>query len=110
MSLWADYLKERLGQDSIERDFGFLVYKVQGIVCEICELYVSPAVRSSGRGRELVSEVIEIAKQQNCVTLIAYVWPGLPGSESVLSSSFKFGFQLAGADAGRIMITKDLGG
>lgn len=110
MSLWADYSLERLGHTFIEKDWGFVSYKITGSVCEMFDIYVKPEERRGKRAWSLVDEVVATAQQQQCVTLVGYVWPGLPGAEASMSAHLAYGFVMHFCENGRIMLTKAIGG
>ena len=107
-SLWASYLKERLDQDCIEYDWGFLSYKITGLVCDIFDLYVAPEEREKGYAKKLADEVTEIAKGRQCNTLVGYVWPGVRGSEISLQAMLNYGFVLLTNDGARTILTKGI--
>lgn len=110
LSLWADYQKERLGYEAIEREFGFVVFKITGALCEIFDIYVRPEDRRGRKAWSLVDEVVETAKQQQCKTLAGYIWPAFPGAEGSLSAHLAYGFRVYSADGGKIIMAKDIGG
>lgn len=109
-SLWTRYIEERLGQQSIERPWGFLNYKIIDNLCEICDLYVVPEEREQGRAWELFDELIEIAKESDCANILCYVWPGLKGSEVSIQTALAGGFKLHMNDGQRIILMKEIGG
>lgn len=77
MSLYADYIKERLNDDIIETNDGFLTYryidwKGQKAVY-IIDLYVIPSKRQSGLATQLANTVVEEAKAKGCTIAIGSV-------------------------------------
>lgn len=110
MSLWADYIKERLGHETIEYDWGFITFHVEQDKCFIEDYYVKPAERRSGRAWSLADKVSEIVVARGCNLLVGYVWPGANGSEVSLQGMIKYGFKLHSTEGGRIILTKELGG
>lgn len=110
MSLWADYSLARLGHTFIEKEWGFVSYKITGAVCEMFDIYVVPEERRGKKAWTLVDEVVAAAKQQQCVTLLGYVWPGLPGAEASMSAHLAYGFKMHSCENGRIIMSKDISG
>ena len=110
MSLWTNYLKERLGYDAVETEAGFITYRIKGAVCEIFDIYVAPEFRRGRKGWTLVDEVVATAKQQNCTLLMGYIWAGINGASESMSAHLAYGFKIYTADGGKITMTKDIGG
>lgn len=109
MSMWADYIKERLGHETLESDLGFITFNIQGEVCAIEDAYVSPAARRIKVAWELMDKVKAQAKAQGVKRLVAQVWPGMPGSDGALLGLMKYGFYLLPSEGGRILLAKELG-
>lgn len=77
MSLYANYIKERLNDDIIETNDGFLTYRYidwegQKAVY-IIDLYVIPSKRQSGLATQLANTVIDEAKTKGCTIAIGSV-------------------------------------
>jgi len=107
-SLWSRYIKERLDQDSIEYDWGFVTYHIQGPICEVFDIYVIPEERKNRKAWTLADELTETAKQQQCNTLVGYIWPGVPGSDESMQALLAYGFKMKTNDGARIILTKTL--
>ena len=67
----ARFIKEHQNRETIEHDYGFIVYSfgLDGN-CYIGDIWVEPEERQNGRGRQLLDEVIAIAKEKQCFALI----------------------------------------
>jgi len=109
MSLHSDYIRERLGQESIEHEWGFLTYKIIGDVVEVGDFYISPAERRSGKSDRLGDELLFRAKQAGAKRIAAWVWPGMPNADGSIKVLFRFGFKLHSNDGARTILVKELG-
>jgi hypothetical protein len=109
MSHWANYIKERLGHDSIETESGFVSFKITGVVCEIFDIYIVPEERRGRKAWALVDEVVETAKQQKCTLLVGYIWPAFRGADESMKAHFAYGFRMSSVENGKITMMKDIG-
>lgn len=74
MSLYKDYIKEREDKDIVESDNGFATFKMfENKECYLQDLYVVPSHRQSGLATEMADQIVEIAKENGCDTLIGSV-------------------------------------
>lgn len=61
-----DYYAERLGAEFCIGPSGFIVYRVDGDIITIEELYVEPESRKTGAGQALVNYVTDIGRSRGC--------------------------------------------
>ncbi len=77
MKMYRDYLKERLGDEMIERDEGFATYRFiddYGIpAVYIVDLYVRPDFRKTNIASEMADEICALAKKSGHHRLIGSV-------------------------------------
>lgn len=109
-SLYSKYIKEREQKEIIEKDWGFVSYKINGPEIYLADIYVRPDQRSLGRSRELVNEVIEVGKNANCEILTANIHCADPNVNKTLIVSLHLGFEVKGANNGVILIAINLKG
>lgn len=109
-SLWANYNKERLGWDCIEVEGAGVLYTIRPPCASIEDIYVEPEHRKSNLALSLANRVSAIAKEKGCTELLTQVWVGAVGSERAVRVNIAYGFKMIGADGGRILFRKDLGG
>lgn len=115
MSLWADYMWERLGRSVLERDDGFVIYydiEWNGEkAVYIQEIYVRPECRKKGLAAEMADGIAEDAISRDIFTLIGSVEPSTEGANSSLRVLLAYGFTVACIDARNnlIMFKKSLG-
>jgi ribosomal protein S18 acetylase RimI-like enzyme len=107
--MWADYVKEREGKETIEDPGqGFIVYKIQNQVCHICELYVAPHCRKEKIGSRLADAVTKIAKEAGCKVLFANVVPSLNGANESMLAQLAYGFKITAAHEDCIFMHKEI--
>lgn len=73
MSMYADYVKETRGIESLETDFGFATYIIRAGECYIEDIYVKPQFRKDRVGAEMADKIRAIAKEQGCKLLTGTV-------------------------------------
>lgn len=110
MSLFPDYLKERMGWEILERTEGFVCWSVSGDYLRVEEVYVVPEQRGRGFAADLVRYVEEIARQKELKGLWTQVWARGPGCSDTLAKAIKVGFKVTGTENGAIIMTKEFGG
>ena len=109
-SLYARYSSEREGHEFIEEPWGFIEYTISGEICLIHSIYIIPEERLSGKGSELANRVTQIALDKGCKFLWSQVWVSMLNSTDSLLAILGYGFKLAEAANGRIILTKQIGG
>ena len=111
MSLYADYVKERLGWRVIEIEAGFICYDIRPPLASVEEIYIRPDQRGKGFASRLADKVVEIAKEEGAHTLFASIIPGVNGAEHSLMTQLKYGFKLHSINAdGKLLLALDLEG
>lgn len=65
MSLYAQYVKEREGAETVETSEGFYSYKEDGTSLFIVDLYVAPEYRNKKIGSRFGKEIEDIALKLN---------------------------------------------
>jgi len=108
MSLWADYHKERLLRDTIEKDYGFLSYAIRGRELYISDLYIKPDVRQSKLGSELVDEAFKVADKEDCAFVSCIVVLDTIDPDLSLLSALRYGFKLHRAENNIITLRKEV--
>jgi GNAT superfamily N-acetyltransferase len=108
VSHFAEYYAERLGAETIENAFGFIVYQVAGAECVVREIYVAKEHRHTKMGTDLVQEVITRVRPLGCTMLTATIYPAAKGSSGALAAALKVGFQLHSSQNGCIIIVKEI--
>lgn len=109
MSHYADYVKERLGYETIEWEDGFVTYFFSGTACIIHDLYVVPSERRLGVGSLLADHVVEKARERGCKVLGARVYLDSINPTEALKAHLGYGLQLHGTEDGAILLSKAIG-
>jgi GNAT superfamily N-acetyltransferase len=109
-TLFAKYLKEKDGIETLENEFGFIGYKITGEECYITQMFTEPSVRGSGKGRELLSALEHLSKSAGCKFIATNIWYADAGASNTMGASLKAGFKLRFGDARGILITKEIEG
>ena len=110
MSLWADYIKEREGNDVIEEPFGFIEYSIALPFLRIESIFIAKEQRDNGRGSDLANRVTQIAREASATHLWASVWIGALNATESLKAILAYGFQVTALQNDCIILTRDIGG
>lgn len=94
MSLAAEYMKEREGTETLEKENGFATYKINGTQCYIIDIYVRPDFRKSGLAASMADEIAEIAKSEGCNHLLGSVDTRTQSATTSARVLFSYGFKL----------------
>lgn len=109
MSLFADYIKERLNKDIIETDQGFATfYYPDATTVYLEDLYVIPSARRSGLARSLTDQVVQIAKDKGCIRLLGTVTPSANGATESLKAFLAYGMQVDSTTPTYILLSKSI--
>lgn len=108
MSLYAEYIKENLGKETVESEIGFLTfYEVKdGMYIE--DIYVIPEMRKGGAAAKMADKVAEIAKARGLKKLIGSVRPSAKNSTDSLKVLLSYGFKLESSINDGIIFGKEL--
>jgi len=111
MSLFGEYIKERLGKQIIENDDGFMSYIFSRDFqeCYIEDCYVRPEKRKLGIGREMLEQVRREAKSRGVKRLTTSVRPSSHGSTVSLKAVLAVGFELLSAQTDAIIFVQGVG-
>lgn len=93
--LYSQYIYERMGQSSLWRDFGFLAYKIKEKECFIAEMFIHREKRTLGNGRQLLNDLVEIARGNGCdvVTANIHLWD--QNANKTLIAAISCGFEVS---------------
>jgi GNAT superfamily N-acetyltransferase len=110
MSLWAEYLKEREGIETIEALDGFATYKLfpDTKECYIIDVYTKKEARKSGLAAGLADQITEIAKNHGCTILTGTVDPRLPSATTSVMVLVSYGMRLLRAEPSKLVFMKEI--
>jgi len=97
MSMYGDYIQERLGKSIVENEHGFATFKVTGDICYIEDIYVKPYSRQKNVASQMADEIAEYAKKMGCKHLVGSVDPLANGSTTSLRVLLGYGMKLEGS-------------
>lgn len=107
-NLYKLYVKERLDQEVIEMDHGFITYKINDNEVFIQDMFVRDGYRKQHFGKTLVDRVEEIARENNKKYVTATILPSAGGATVSLLGALSIGFKLIGADKNCVIIGKEV--
>lgn len=107
-TLYAMYVKEREGFDTIETHEGFATYKVQLDHCYLRDLYVRPEYRNTGVASELADRVCDEAIKAGCPLLTGTVDCRTEGFARNIRVLLAYGMDITGSHEGYVTLAKSL--
>lgn len=111
MSLYGEYIKERLGRHIIEDERGFATFDIHPELhaCYLVDAYVKPEYRRGGIVRkEFGDKIAELAKEQGCSVVFSTVAPKAKGSTYSAKCLINDGFKLDRSDSELVWFRRDL--
>lgn len=107
---YQDYLKEYRGQEYIERDYGFITYRLIAGTTSlyIQDIYIEPIWRSAGNVKELIELVEAKGRELGCTIMVGSVYLGNAYASKSLKSLLMYGGKIVSADAEKINLCKEL--
>ena len=108
MSLFGDYIKERLDKSIVENEHGFCTYFFVNDGVYIEDLYVSPEHRKSHVAAKLADQVAEIAKEKGFKRMYGSVQPSAKGSTASLKVLLAYGMSLESSGPNAILMSKGI--
>lgn len=110
MSLYADYIKEREGKHILETDKGFATYFLyDNGECYIQDIYIAPDFRKTGLSTKMVDEIVEIAKENKCHTLLGSICIDDKNATVNMKIWLNYGFCINKIVGPLIFLKKDIG-
>lgn len=104
-NLFASYIKERQGIDSIWHEHSFVIYRIVGPECFIVDMFVEKDIRAKGNGRLIINELLEIAKKAGCECITGNIHLGDKGANNTLKASQACGFEVVRAEGNTLLIS-----
>lgn len=109
MSDYADYVRERLGDEIIENECGFATYRfIEGGFCYIVDIYIKPEFRKTYNATTLADEITKIAKFKGCHTLLGSIVPTANSSTASLKVLLGYGMTLQSSQQNLIYFKKEI--
>lgn len=108
-TLYAKYIKDREGLEILEDELSFIIYKISGEECFIRNMCIENNARGSGKCREIIDRLSEIAGKAKCKYVSANIDLKDPGHDHTLLASLHLGFRTVRANDDVLLIIKELG-
>lgn len=110
MTHYKDWLKEYKNQDLISTDDGFITYEIIPDLktVHVGEVYTIPLSRKQGCGAKLIVEVSELAKKQNCVQMITFIYNNNKGKDASVSAALNCGFKITNMDHDKLTLSREI--
>lgn len=108
MNKLAKYLKEREDMDSIETDYGFVIYKITGDNVYLRDIYVEEQFRQVNHCYKLADKVVEIAKEQGCKTMTGSVAVLAKNPEISIKTLLGYGMSIQSANNNFLVFVKEI--
>ncbi len=107
-SMYAEYVKERTGDDVIETEKGFATYRfMEPKTVYLIDIYVKPEFRIKGVASDIADMVMELAKIQGCTKMIGSVVPSANNSTISLRALLGYGMTLKSCTNDFIIFEKE---
>jgi len=106
--MWANYIKEREGFETLESEHAFLVYKISGEECYIKDIFVEKEHRRFNLGTELADKCVQIARDAGCKFISGTVVPSTNGATVSMMSLLAYGFTIRAAQNDLIILIKEI--
>lgn len=108
MSLYAEYVKEREGKETLEDAHSFITYKVLGEEMYIADLYVRPGKRHAKFVGKINARLEAVAKQKGCKYLTCSIWKNAKNGVACLGPILKSGFTFVKEIGNDLYFAKEL--
>lgn len=108
MSLFAEYIKEREGLDTIENENGFISFAIRSDLCFVRDLFIKKTARQLGYARMLYGQLLRLARDAKCSKLVCHVDTRAQNAAHSLEIILSRGFHVADAQGGVITLEKEL--
>ncbi len=112
MSLYGNYIKERLNHEIVETENGFATFKhvdSNGTpAVYIMDIYVKQEFRKSREAAGMADAVVKIARERGCKLLIGTVVPSANNSTISLKVLIGYGMSLLSASNDLIVMKKEI--
>lgn len=109
-TLFKTYLKTQNDADIVEDESGFIIYRIAGEECYISELFVDDKAKGTGKCKELINVLSDIARFEKCTFLSGKIHLVHSGANHAVSVALHLGFKIIKAEQNTIIITKQLEG
>lgn len=107
-SMFAKYMKEREGAETIESHKGFICYKFEDSSCVITDIYIDTAFRKNYVGSDFGKEVEEKAIENNIHTMYCYADQNALNYEESVEFILNNNYKLEDIQGSRVLFKKEI--
>src|ERR1700675_4575174 len=108
-SLYADYVKERLGRGSLYDDNGFVIFEfMQNEFLYLVDMYLKPEARNTKVGSQYLEKIKEIAKENKKTKIITTIDLKAKTKDLALLCALKGGFHISEGKNDVLFLTMEL--
>jgi GNAT superfamily N-acetyltransferase len=107
-SLYGQYILEKEGTQILEKDYGYITYKIIEKEIHIFDLFIVKEERNKNLGFILCKELESVAKECGCNYAMATIAMGTKGQTEALKFHLKYGLQLISASKDYIVLGKEI--
>lgn len=107
-TLYSKYMKQRSDASILENGTGFIVYKINQDECFIIDMYVDDQLQQTGRGKELINALSDLARFEKCKYISANIHLTDKNANKTLVSALHTGFKVVKAELGILVILKEI--
>lgn len=104
--MYKDYIKEREGKDTLETEYGFIIYELTENDLFIGDIYVKPEFRKQNIGKTLIDTVESYAKTLNVKIAYAMVDTRALNFNNSLSFALSIGYTINKITDNRLIFLK----
>lgn len=112
MQMYRDYLRERLGDEMLEREEGFATYRYVSNygtpAVYIIDLYVRPDFRKTKVASEMADEIVKIAMRSGCKTLFGTVSTSAKNATDSIRVLLGYGMSFHSSNQDGLVFKKEL--
>lgn len=107
-SLYAQYVKEREGAETVETSEGFYSYKTEGEHLFIVDLFVVPSARGKKVGSEFGKQIENIAKELGKQSIICTASLNAENTQDAMSFIIMNGYKIINYTDTQVFFKKEI--
>lgn len=108
MSLYAQYIAAREGFETVEGEFAFATYKIEGETVYLRDMFIAPEKRQKISAYKICDMVEALGKKAGCKKILTSVCPQDPNATQNMRVVLHHGFKLNSASPQLILFEKEL--
>jgi GNAT superfamily N-acetyltransferase len=105
-TLYARYIESRLAARIIEDEYSFVIFKFAGKELFILDMCVDESCRGKGKGRDLINQLLEVAKKHDCDVITANVYLWDKEAMNTVRAAIEVGFKIKLGERDVLLIAK----